>query len=176
MAGQSRRFTQEFKDTAVRMVLDGPRPVSHVAQELGIHDTTLGNWVREYRRRHGEGAVAAASVRESVGEKKSERELRLERENRKLREENEFLKKAAAFSRRNTGDRQVRVHRRGEGQPRHRGHVRVAARVPIGILRAPAEGEALARQRPCVSEQDWPSASVMDSVFGSADSKVGGDG
>lgn len=78
------------------MVLDGPRPVSHVARELGIHDTTLGNWVREYRRRHGEGA-AAASVRESVGEKKSERELRLERENRKLREENEFLKKAAAF-------------------------------------------------------------------------------
>jgi transposase-like protein len=36
-------FSQEFKDEAVRMVLDGPRPVTHVARELGIHDTTLGN-------------------------------------------------------------------------------------------------------------------------------------
>ncbi|WP_354670898.1 transposase [Actinomadura sp. DC4] len=40
---RGRAFSQEFKDEAVRMVLDGPRPVAHVAKELGIHDTTLGN-------------------------------------------------------------------------------------------------------------------------------------
>lgn len=62
------------------MVLDGPRPVAHAAKELGIHDTALGNWVAAYRRRHG------GNVPESVRDK-SERELPLERENRKLREE-----------------------------------------------------------------------------------------
>lgn len=87
---RGKTFSQEFKDEAVRMVLDGPRPIAHVARELGIHDTTLGNWVSAYRRSHG------GQVPEAAGGK-SERELQLERENRKLREENEFLKKAAAF-------------------------------------------------------------------------------
>ena len=94
MGRQRRHFTQEYKDEVVRMVLDGPRPVAHVARELGIHDTTLGNWVKEYRRRHAQGATTGPV---SAGEEKSERELQLEREMRKLREENEFLKKAAAF-------------------------------------------------------------------------------
>jgi transposase len=93
LARQRRHFTQEQKDDIVRMVLDGPRPISHVAREVGIHDTTLGNWVKAYRRRHGDAGEASPAG----GPAKSERELRLERENRKLREENEFLKKAAAF-------------------------------------------------------------------------------
>lgn len=78
------------------MVLDGPRPIAHVAREVGIHDTTLGNWVKAYRRRHG-GDAAATSAGNSAGELKTARERELERENRRLREENEFLKKAAAF-------------------------------------------------------------------------------
>ncbi|MER7547272.1 transposase [Spirillospora sp. NPDC127506] len=57
MARQRRQFTQEHKDEIVRMVLDGPRPIAHVAREVGIHDTTLGNWVKAYRRRHGGGLV-----------------------------------------------------------------------------------------------------------------------
>lgn len=72
------------------MVLDGSRPVAHIARELGVHDTTLGNWVAAYKRRHGGQAPEAAGS-------KTERERELERENRKLREENAFLKKAAAF-------------------------------------------------------------------------------
>ncbi|TMR06865.1 transposase [Actinomadura soli] len=92
MARQRRHFTQEHKDEIVRMVLDGPRPIAHVAREVGIHDTTLGNWVKDYRRRHGGDSAAA-----SAGEPRSARERELEREVRKLREENEFLVKAAAF-------------------------------------------------------------------------------
>ena len=84
MARQRRHFTQEHKDEIVRMVLDGPRPIAHVAREVGIHDTTLGNWVKEYRRRHGGDSSATTS-----GEPKSPRERELEREVRKLREENE---------------------------------------------------------------------------------------
>ncbi|MGP4030420.1 IS3 family transposase [Actinomadura sp. 3N407] len=95
MARQRRHFTQEHKDEIVRMVLDGPRPIAHVAREVGIHDTTLGNWVKDYRRRHG-GDVSAGS---GGGEKKSARELELERENRRLREENAFLGKSRGLLR-----------------------------------------------------------------------------
>jgi transposase-like protein len=92
VARQRRHFTQEYKDEIVRMVLDGPRPIAHVAREVGIHDTTLGDWVKEYRRRHGGGPVRRFGRRpeDSSG-------TGLEREVRKFREENEFSKKAAAF-------------------------------------------------------------------------------
>lgn len=73
------------------MVVDGPRPIAQVARELDINETTLGNWVAAHRRSgHGSDPAQASGDR-------TEREIRLERENRKLREENEFLKKAAAF-------------------------------------------------------------------------------
>ena len=93
MARRKGPYSREFKDEAVRMVLDGNRPVAHIARELGVHDTTLHNWVAAWRREHGD-SVPGASSAES---KKSDREAELEREVRKLREENAFLKKAAAF-------------------------------------------------------------------------------
>ena len=93
MARRKHPYSREFKDEAVRMVLDGDRPVTHIAKELGIHDTTLHNWVNAWRREHS-GDESGPSSDDPA---KSERELELERENRKLREENTFLKKAAAF-------------------------------------------------------------------------------
>lgn len=44
------RYSQQFKDEAVRMVLDGPRPITHVAAELGIHETSLGKHVGRIRQ------------------------------------------------------------------------------------------------------------------------------
>ncbi|MCY4135348.1 MAG: transposase [bacterium] len=41
-----RRFTREFKADAVALVSGGERPVAHVAHDLGIGATNLGNWVR----------------------------------------------------------------------------------------------------------------------------------
>ncbi|WP_422664848.1 transposase [Acrocarpospora corrugata] len=46
------------------MVLDGDRPVTHVARELGIHDTTLHNWVRAWRRRQEGGEEGSVLGRE----------------------------------------------------------------------------------------------------------------
>lgn len=43
------------------MVLDGPRPIAHVDREIGIHDTTLGNWIKAYHQRHGDGAAEDCS-------------------------------------------------------------------------------------------------------------------
>ncbi|MFE9890749.1 IS3 family transposase [Streptomyces scopuliridis] len=71
------------------MVIDGPRPIAHVAAELGIHETTLSKWVSLHRASHETTAHADS------GESKTDRERQLEREVQKLREENAFLKKAA---------------------------------------------------------------------------------
>ena len=91
MTIKRRRFTAEFKEEAVRLLLNSGRPLAHVARELGIHENTLQNWKR---------AMAL------VGEKSAEGGLghfTLAEENRRLRmelvrvkEERDILKKATA--------------------------------------------------------------------------------
>jgi transposase len=85
-----RRFSPEFREEAVRLVVDSNRPIAEIARELGMHDGTLGNWVANYRRVH-----AGDEPELSVNERARLREL--ERLNQELRMENEFLKKAAAY-------------------------------------------------------------------------------
>lgn len=87
---QRSRFTPEFKDEAVRLVIESGRPIAQVARELRINDGTLGNWVAKYRDEH---PVSESPL--SISERA--RLAELERENRQLRLDNEFLGKAAAF-------------------------------------------------------------------------------
>jgi transposase len=84
-----RKYTQEYRDEAVGFVVQSSRPIAEVARELGINEGTLGNWCNRYRREH------PASEELSIPERARLREL--ERENRDLRLQAEFLKKAAAF-------------------------------------------------------------------------------
>jgi transposase-like protein len=42
-----REFTTEFKRDAVELVRTSGRPIAHIARDLGIYDSTLGNWVRQ---------------------------------------------------------------------------------------------------------------------------------
>jgi transposase len=87
---RNKSFSPEFRDEAVKMVIETSRPVAVVAKELGINDSTLGNWVIHYRREHaGDEPPLSVSDRARLRE--------LERENREIRMENEFLKKAAAY-------------------------------------------------------------------------------
>lgn len=85
-----RQYTAEYREEAVRLVLDSGRPIAAVARELGVHEGTLGNWVNRYRREHA-GDEPALEINERA------RLRELEKENRDLRMEVEFLKKAAAF-------------------------------------------------------------------------------
>jgi transposase-like protein len=73
------------------MVISTGRPVAEVARDLGIHDGTLGNWVNAWRREHPEPDQQSLSPVERARVKELEDEVR------RLRMENEFLKKAAAF-------------------------------------------------------------------------------
>jgi transposase-like protein len=85
-----KNFSPEFRDEAVKMVIETSRPIAQVARELGIVEGTLGNWVNTYRREHvGEEPPLALNERARLRE--------LERETRELKMEIEFLKKAAAY-------------------------------------------------------------------------------
>ena len=78
MAGKYRKFTPEFREEAARMVVETSRPIADVARELGINETSLGNWVRAYREKHaGDEPPLQLSERARLRE--------LERENRELR-------------------------------------------------------------------------------------------
>jgi len=46
MGNKRREFTPEYKDEAVKLVINTGRPVAVVARELGIVEQTLGNWVK----------------------------------------------------------------------------------------------------------------------------------
>jgi transposase-like protein len=72
------------------MVIETGKPIAQVARDLGIHDGTLGNWVNAWWREHPEPDQPVSPVERA-------RVKELEEENRRLRMENEFLKKAAAF-------------------------------------------------------------------------------
>ena len=76
------------------MVVETSRPIADVARELGVNETSLGNWVRAYRENHaGDEPPLQVSERARLRE--------LEREVRELRMKAEFLSKAAAYA----GDR-----------------------------------------------------------------------
>jgi transposase len=51
MSRQYRKFDEDFKHGAVRLVLETGKPMAQIARELGVNDGTLGNWVAAARRR-----------------------------------------------------------------------------------------------------------------------------
>jgi len=83
-------FSPEFKDEAVKMVIESSRAVAEVAREIGVKEGTLGNWVNKYRAEHVDDEPPL-----TISERARLREL--EREIRELRMKAEFLGKAAAF-------------------------------------------------------------------------------
>ena len=49
MGSTRRRFTEEYKEQAVAFVIDGGRSVADVARNIGVHEMTLGKWVKNAR-------------------------------------------------------------------------------------------------------------------------------
>ena len=83
-------YTPEFKEQAARKVVEASLPIAQVARELDVNDTTLGFWVKAYRKR-----IAGQPL--PAGMPDAERIRELERRNRELEMELAFLKKAAAY-------------------------------------------------------------------------------
>jgi transposase len=90
VSSQRGKYSPEFKEAAVREVIDNSRTIAEVARSLDVVEQTLGNWVKAYRELHaGEDPELSVSQRARIKE--------LERENRELKLENEFLGKSVAF-------------------------------------------------------------------------------
>ena len=87
-----RKHSEEFKDGAVGLVLDGGKSVIEVARAVGLSESVLFEWVRRAKLQRSNGAPAAVLT----GDERAEL-ARLRKENVDLRMERELLKKWAAF-------------------------------------------------------------------------------
>ena len=85
-----RRFTAEFKAEAVKRLLEGGRGLSEIATELGLSAGQLGQWRNEHLATGSAEALAARKAEQAETQ-------RLKREVKRLEEEVEILRKAAAF-------------------------------------------------------------------------------
>ena len=85
-------YTKEFKNDAVKLVVEQGYSCNEVGRRLGVNQTNVSRWVREYRRENDPPVDSGASRSELEAENK-----RLRKENQRLQMEREILKKAAAF-------------------------------------------------------------------------------
>jgi transposase len=86
-------YTKQFKEEAVRMMETSERPAAEIAMELGIRRNQLYKW-KEQMESKGDKAFSGRGrpKKEDQSEVAS-----LRQENERLKEENEILKKAAAY-------------------------------------------------------------------------------
>lgn len=84
----ARKFSEEFKSDAIRLVIETGISTRQASKELGIGQSTLEKWVKQHKELH-------KTTKSSADE--SEELKRLKAENHKLKLERELLKKAAVF-------------------------------------------------------------------------------
>lgn len=85
-----KRYTKQFKLQAVQMALEEERPVTEVARELGVPVNLLYRWKADY--------LATPDPQGPAAKESPDQEIRrLRRENERLRQERDFLKKAVGF-------------------------------------------------------------------------------
>jgi transposase len=84
-----REFTEEFKRDAVDLVRTSGRPIAEIARDLGIYDSTLGNWVKQDHIDRG--------GRDGLTSDERARLRQLEADNARLRMERDLLKRTVAF-------------------------------------------------------------------------------
>jgi len=53
MAKGYRKYSPEFCEEVAKVVVDTSWAITDVAREYGVRDTTLGNWARDYKEKHG---------------------------------------------------------------------------------------------------------------------------
>ncbi|MFI2433052.1 transposase [Streptomyces sp. NPDC018693] len=101
MVEKRKNYPEEFKRDAVDLVRSSKdRTLTDIARSLGIHLETLRKWVREDSTRRGHVDAGGADSGMTSGEQEELRRLR--RENARLKEDNEILRKAAAYFARET--------------------------------------------------------------------------
>ena len=84
-------FPREFREDVVRVARnrDPKTTIEQIAKDFGIHQTTLNNWLRR--------ADVEDGVKPGVTESEAAELRELKRRNRLLEQENEVLRRAAAY-------------------------------------------------------------------------------
>ena len=102
-----KKYPDELRERAVRLVFESKRPIAHVATDLGVHKEALRSWVRQAERDAGGRQDGLTSV-------ERDELARLRGEVKQLRKANEILKAASVFSPASSTrpERGERVHRR----------------------------------------------------------------
>jgi transposase len=95
--GPTPHYPPEFKREAVQLYRSSEKSIPKMAKELGIADESLRRWIRQHEIDEGEREGLTTDERKELS--------RLRRENKTLRQEREFLKKAAVFFAREEGTR-----------------------------------------------------------------------
>ena len=93
MVKKRRRHSREFKLEAVKLARESERSVAEVARELGIHPQTLHNWIKQVESKPPD------SVFQGNGKRAPDEEeiWHLRQELERVKQERDFLKKAAAY-------------------------------------------------------------------------------
>ncbi len=91
MGKKRRSFSKDFKLEAVKLIKEGGLSVARAAKDLGVYETSLRRWNKQYEVDQGKGPAETLTTDEK------EELRRLRREVRTLRMEREVLKKATAF-------------------------------------------------------------------------------
>jgi transposase len=86
-----RSFTDEFKASAIRLVLDEGQSVAAAARDLGLTESSLRNWVEHARADRTKGKTGLTTA-------EREELARLRKENRVLQEERDILKKVHPYT------------------------------------------------------------------------------
>ncbi len=100
MGSTRRSFTDEYKQEAVKFVIEGHRSIAEVARNIGVHEMTLGKWVKKEREAQQASTPADAPLTES--ERLELMRLRGETRDKdaeiaELRMQVEFAKKVATW-------------------------------------------------------------------------------
>lgn len=86
------KYDKTFKDEALRLALSSPQPIAKTARDLGIKESLLYSWVSEEKNKNQTFADESGNQTNLIEELN-----RLRKENARLKEEREILKKATAF-------------------------------------------------------------------------------
>jgi len=89
---KQKKFDPAYKLEVCKTVDSGHATVAEMSREIGISENTLYTWMKRYRENRDKPFVGSGRVLPE-----NEEMVRLRRENKDLREENEILKKAAAY-------------------------------------------------------------------------------
>ena len=92
------RYTKEFKDSAIQLVINGNKSALQVSKDLDVNSKTLYNWIRIYKKTNNIKIDSRRTVQQSTSKETIENEnRRLKMENKLFKQEKEILKKAAVY-------------------------------------------------------------------------------